>query len=102
MDVSGTIGAILNHKSGEVFSISPDALVFEAIEMMDNKNVGALLVMEQDRLGGIISGRDYSRKVVLRGKGSRGTKVAELMSTDWAVPHPREPVGNCLRLLTEQ
>ena len=54
MDVSGTIDAILNQKHGEIFSISPDATVFEAIEMMDNKNVGALLVMEADRLVGMI------------------------------------------------
>jgi len=58
MDVSGTISAILNHKSDEVFSIAPDAMVFEAIEMMDDKNVGALLVMQQGRLIGIISARD--------------------------------------------
>jgi CBS domain-containing protein len=102
MDVSGTIGAILNHKSGEVFSISPDAMVLEAIEMMDNKNVGALLVMEQDRLAGIISERDYTRKVILRGKRSRETKVAEIMSTNLTVTHPREPVEKCLRLMTDK
>jgi CBS domain-containing protein len=102
MDVSGTIGAILNHKSGEVFSISPDAMVFEAIEMMDNKNVGALLVMEQDQLLGIISERDYTRKVFLRGKRSRETKVTEIMSTNVTVTHPREPVEKCLRLMTDK
>ncbi len=66
MDVSGTIDAILNQKSGEIFFIPPDATVFDAIEMMDNKNVGALLVMEGDRLVGMISERDYTRKVMLR------------------------------------
>jgi CBS domain-containing protein len=102
MDVSGTIGAILNHKSGEVFSISPDAMVFEAIEMMDSKNVGALLVMKEDRLTGMISERDYTRKVFLRGKRSRETKVAEIMSTNLTVTHPREPVEKCLRLMTDK
>jgi len=102
MDVSGTIGVILNHKSGEVFSISPDAMVFEAIEMMDSKNVGALLVMKQDRLIGMISERDYTRKVFLRGKRSRETKVAEIMSTNLTVTHPREPVEKCLRLMTDK
>jgi CBS domain-containing protein len=99
MDVSGTIRAILNQKSEDVFSISPDATVFQAIEMMDNKNVGALLVMEQGRLKGIISERDYTRKIVLRGKRSRETKVAEIMSTDVTVTHRREPVETCLRLM---
>jgi CBS domain-containing protein len=102
MDVSGTIRAILNHKSGEIFSISPDATVFEAIEMMENKNVGALLVMKNERLVGIISERDYTRKVVLRGKRSRETKVAEIMSTNLTVTHPREPVEKCLRLMTDK
>src|SRR5499425_166261 len=102
MDVSGTIRAILNHKSGEVFSISPDATVFEAIEMMDKKNVGALLVMEQQRLVGIISERDYTRKVFLRGRHSRETKVSEIMSIDLTVTHPREPVEKCLHLITDK
>jgi CBS domain-containing protein len=102
MDVSGTIGTILNHKSSEVFSISPEAMVFEAIEMMDKKIVGALLVMEQGRLRWVISERDYTRKVFLRGRHSRETKVAEIMSTDLAVTHPREPVEKCLRLMTDK
>jgi CBS domain-containing protein len=102
MDVSGTIDAILNQKSGEIFSISPDATVFEAIQMMDNKNVGALLVMESERLVGMISERDYTRKVMLRGKRSRETKVAEIMSTNLTVAHPHEPVEKCLRLMTEK
>ena len=102
MDVSGNIGAILNHKSSEVFSISPDATVFEAIEMMDKKNVGALLVMEQSRLVGVISERDYTRKVFLRGRHSRETKVAEIMSSNLTVTHPREPVEKCLRLMTDK
>ncbi|PYL80194.1 MAG: histidine kinase [Verrucomicrobia bacterium] len=102
MDVSGTIRAILNQKSDEVFSISPDATVFEAVEIMDAKNVGALLVMEQEGVVGIISERDYTRKVVLRGKRSRETKVAEIMSTNVTVTHPREPVEKCLRLMTDK
>lgn len=102
MDVSGTIRAILNRKSGEVFSISPDAVVFQAIEMMDKKNVGALLVMEEDRLIGIISERDYTRKVILCGRRSRETKVAEIMAANLTVTHPRESVEKCLRLMTDK
>ena len=69
---------------------------------MDDKNVGALLVMEQGRLKGIISERDYTRKVVLRGKRSKETKVAEIMSTNVTVTHLREPVEKCLRLMTDK
>ena len=85
MDVGGTIDAILHNKSDEIYSIAHNATVFEAIEMMDRRNVGALLVMEADRLVGIISERDYTRKVFLRGKRSRETQVAEIMSTNVTV-----------------
>ena len=102
MDVSGTIDAILNQKHGEIFSISPEATVFEAIEMMAGKNVGALLVMEHGRLVGVISERDYTRKVFLRGKRSRETNVAEIMSTKLTVAHPHEGVEECLRLMTDK
>ncbi len=102
MDVSGTIGAILSQKRKDVFSIRSDATVFEAIEMMDQKNVGALLVIDGERLNGIISERDYTRKVFLRGKRSRETKVAEIMSTDLTVTHLREPVEKCLCLMTDK
>ena len=102
MDVSGTIRSILNQKSSDVFSVSPDATVREAVEMMDTKNVGALLVMDAERLVGIVSERDYTRKVMLRGKRSRETKVSEIMSSNVTVTHPREPVETCLRLMTDK
>jgi CBS domain-containing protein len=102
MDVSGTIGAILGQKSKDIFSIRSDALVSEAIEMMDEKNVGALLVMDGGQLNGIISERDYTRKIFLRGKRSRETKVSEIMSTNVTITHPREPVEKCLRLMTDK
>ena len=102
MDVSGTIGAVLNQKSREIYSVSPDATVFEAVQLMDAKNVGALLVMDGQRLVGIISERDYTRKVMLRGKRSWETKVAEIMSSNVTVTQPREPVEKCLRLMTDK
>ena len=102
MDVSGHIGAILSQKSGEIFSVSPDASVYDAIELMDSKNVGALLVMERKRLVGMFSERDYTRKIVLRGKRSRETKVSEIMSANVSVTHPNEGVEECLRLMTEK
>jgi CBS domain-containing protein len=102
MDVSGHIGAILNQKSGDVFSIGPDATVFKAIEMMADKNVGALLVMKGEKLVGIISERDYTRKVFVRGKSSKETRVDEIMSSNVSTTKPGESVDECLRLMTEK
>ena len=102
MDVSGTISAILGQKGSDIFSIAPDATVFEAIQMMDEKNVGALLVTRDDELHGIISERDYTRKVFLRGRHSRETRVEEIMSRNLTVTAPNEPVENCLRMMTER
>ncbi len=102
MDVTGHIGAILGQKSGDIFSISPDATVYEAVAMMDEKNVGALLVMDGAKLVGMISERDYTRKVMLRGKRSRDAKVSEIMSTNLTVTHPHEGVEECLRVMTDK
>lgn len=102
MDVSGNIGAILGQKTGEIFSISPDQTVFEAIQLLDQKNVGALLVMQGGKLVGMFSERDYTRKVVLHGKRSRETKVSEIMSTDLKLTYPGEGVEACLRLMTDK
>jgi CBS domain-containing protein len=102
MDVSGHIGAILSQKGREIFSVSPEATVFEAIEMLAQKNVGALLVMEGKKLVGMVSERDYTRKVVLRGKRSREIKVAEIMSTDLKLVTPQEGVETCMRLMTDK
>ena len=102
MDVSGQIGAILNQKDGSVYSIAPKSTVFEAIQMMADKNVGALLVMEGEQLVGIISERDYTRKVFLRGKSSKETRVEEIMSTNVSVTHPQEGVEECLRRMTDK
>jgi signal-transduction protein with cAMP-binding, CBS, and nucleotidyltransferase domain len=102
MDVSGTIDKILRQKRGEIWSIHPDATVYDAIKMMAEKNVGALLVMENDQLVGIVSERDYSRKVMLRGKRSRTTTVREIMTTELTTAHPRETVEECLHFMTDK
>ena len=102
MDVSGTIESILGNKSRSIWSVSPDATVYDAIAMMAEKNVGALLVMDNDNLVGIISERDYSRKVMLKGKTSRNSFVHEIMTTELTTAHPRETVEECLRFMTEK
>ncbi len=102
MNVTGTIDAILNQKAGPVWSVSPDATVYDAIEMMADKNIGALLVVENEQLAGILSERDYTRKVMLRGKRSRETQVREIMSTELTTVTPKETVDECLRFMTEK
>lgn len=102
MDVSGSISAILGQKPREIFSISPEATVYDAILMMDQKNVGALLVVADGELRGIISERDYARRIVLRGRRSRETRVEEIMSTELTTVPPSEPVERCLRMMTEK
>ena len=77
MNPNDTISEILNHKGTNAWVISPDATVFDAVQLMSDKNVGALLVTEGAKLVGIISERDYTRKVVLKGKSSKGTAVRE-------------------------
>ncbi len=102
MDVSGTIEAILNCKDRQIYSISPDSTVYDAVALMAEKNVGALLVMENENLAGIVSERDYSRKVMLRGKRSRETLVREIMTTELTTVHPHQTVEECLRFMTEK
>ena len=102
MNVTGTIDAILNQKSGAIWSISPDATVYDAIAMMAEKNVGALVVVQDEQLVGILSERDYTRKVMLRGKRSRETLVKEIMSTQLTTVDLKESVDDCLRFMTDK
>jgi CBS domain-containing protein len=101
MDVSGTIESILGQKSREIWSVNPDATVYDAIALMAEKNVGALLVMENEKLVGIVSERDYSRKVMLKGKTSRNSYVREIMTTELVTANPRETVQECLHFMTD-
>jgi CBS domain-containing protein len=102
MDVSGNISSVLGQKSREVFSVTPETCVDDAVKMMDEKNVGALLVMKGSKLVGMLSERDYARKVMLRGKKSAETKVSDIMSTNLTVTHPNEGVEECLRVMTDK
>src|SRR3974390_2178600 len=101
MNPNATISEILSYKGSSAWSISPDATVFEAIQMMADKNVGALLVTEQDKLVGIISERDYTRKVVLKGKSSRTIAVKEILSSHVIHVGPSHTVEECMRLMTD-
>jgi len=99
---TGSISEILDHKGSNVWTIGPDATVFEAIQMMSDKNIGAVLVTERDRLIGIISERDYTRKVALKGKSSKELHVREIIPDRVFSVTPQHTVEECLRLMTER
>ncbi len=101
MNANATIDEILNHKGNTVWSIAPNATVFEAVQMMADKNVGALLVTDENKLVGIISERDYTRKVILKGKSSRQTAVKEILSGQVFHVGPSHTVEECLHLMTD-
>jgi len=98
---TGTIREILSHKGGVTWSISPEATVFEAIQLMAEKNVGALLVTQNNQLVGIISERDYTRKVALKGRASKETTVREILSGQVVKVTPDHSIEDCMRLMTE-
>lgn len=102
MDVSGNISAVLGQKSRDIFSVTPDTCVDDAVKMMDERNVGALLVMKGNKLVGMLSERDYARKVMLRGKKSSETPVSDIMSSNLTVTSPNEGVEECLRVMTDK
>lgn len=92
---------LLESKPAEVFSIGPDAAVIDAIRLMAQKGIGALLVMDGPRLAGIVSERDYARKVVLEGRSSRETPVREIMRSQVASVAPDDTCEQCMALITE-
>jgi len=102
MTPSGQINQILHHKGGQVWSVSPEAKVFDAISLMAEKNIGALLVTAANgKLIGILSERDYTRKVVLKGRSSKDTAVKEILSDHVVSVSPDHSVEDCMRLMTQ-
>ena len=101
MEITGTISAILREKGGAIHSIGPNATVFDAIQNMADRNIGALLVIEGERLVGIVSERDYTRKIALKGKQSKTTPVSEIMFTPVISATEESSVEECMRLMTE-
>jgi CBS domain-containing protein len=93
---------ILKHKGSEVWSVDPGSSVYDAVDFMAEKGVGALLVMEGSRLVGIISERDYARQIILKGRASESTKVSEIMTTDMVTAGPEQDVGECMVLMTDR
>ena len=97
-----TIDSVLRLKGRQVWSVAPTATVYEAIEEMSERGVGALLVFAGDRLAGIISERDYARKVILRDRSSKQTEVQEIMTSPVLTAGVGDTVEECMRTMTEQ
>ena len=94
------VEAILRSKGRDVYSVPPDALVYDAVKLMSDRNIGAVLVMEEGWLLGIVSERDYARKVLLKGKSSKVTLVNEIMTHPVIFVSPQYTVDECMRIIT--
>ena len=100
MNLVDTVRSVLKQKGQNIWSALPEAWVYDAIEMMADKHVGALLVISKGKLLGIISERDYARKVILQGKSSKQTQVKEIMTSPVIFVGPEHTVEDCMRIMT--
>ncbi len=96
----GAVNAILRTKGDVIFTISPDTMVYTALEIMVEKNVSALVVLEEGKLAGIFTERDYARKVILKGKASKETLIGEIMTPDLITVTSDTSLETCMRLMT--
>lgn len=102
MKLADTVGLVLTRKaSSTVWSVGPDQSVFEAIEKMAEKSIGALLVMSGNKLLGILSERDYARKVILKERSSKQTPVREIMSSPVILATPQQTIDECMAIMTQ-
>ncbi len=92
---------LLDQKGHEVYSVSPDKTVYDALKLMAEKEIGALVVIEDGKMVGILSERDYARKIILKGKSSKETLVREIMTSEVIHTRPDEKVRKCLSLMTK-
>ncbi len=97
-----TVRDILRQKGNQIWCVSPDTTVFDALGLMAEKNAGALVVLDGESLAGIFSERDYARKVILKGKASKKTSVEEIMSSEVTTVDPGQSVDECMALMTNK
>jgi CBS domain-containing protein len=95
------VNKLLEAKGSQVYTVSPDATVYDALKLMSEKEIGALVVVENGKMLGILSERDYARKVILKGKNSQETLVKEIMTTNVVHASPTQKVRKCLSLMTK-
>ena len=98
----GTVNEILNAKGRDVWSVPPDWMFFDALRLMAEKDVGALVVMEGTKLTGLVTERDYARKIVLAGKSSRDTPVRDVMTTRVLCARADQTIEECMALMTDK
>ena len=102
MRLGDTVSLLLKQKGREIWSVEPDQSVYEAIEEMANKGVGALVVISDGKLVGILSERDYARKVILKGRSSKETQVKEIMTRPVFSVTPEQTVDQCMAVMTDK
>ena len=103
IEISGKVSSILAHKKAStVWSIGPNAMVIDAIQLMDEKNVGALPVVDNKTLVGIVSERDYTRKVIVKARSSKDTPVSDIMTKKLLTVNPEGSVAECMQIMTEK
>jgi len=103
IEISGKVSSILAHKKAStVWSIGPNAMVLDAIRLMDEKNIGALPVVDNKTLVGVVSERDYTRKVIVKGRSSKDTPVSDIMTKELLTVNPGDTVAECMRIMTEK
>ena len=105
IEISGKVSSILAHKKAStIWSIGPNAMVFDAIQLMDEKNVGALPVVDNKTLVlvGVVSERDYTRKIIVKGRSSKDTPVSDIMTKELLTVNPGDGVADCMRIMTEK
>jgi CBS domain-containing protein len=95
-----TVNQLLNGKNDEIYSVKPDTFVIDAIRMLNEQKVGALLVLENDKLAGIFSERDYTRKVILNDRNSSETKISEIMTSDVQTVDPSQTIDECMVIMS--
>src|ERR1700694_3388638 len=102
MNLVDTVRSVLKQKGQDIWFVSPKVWVYDAIEMMAEKHVGALLVITEGKLVGVISERDYARKVILQGKSSKQTEVKEIMTSPVIFVTPEQTIEDSMRIMTEK
>jgi CBS domain-containing protein len=97
-----TIRDVLQEKGNQTWTVFPDTMVFDALKLMAEKNIGALIVLDGEKIVGIFSERDYARKIILHGKSSRETTVREIMTTNVVGVRPAQSMEDCMVLMTDK